>query len=207
MVGIQNFEMFLFASLILNMIPGSDTLYVLSRSVAQGRNVGIASVFGVSAGAFVHTLMAAIGLSAIITASATAFMVIKLVGAAYLVYLGLKLFFSQRVGITTATERSQSGFIQAFKQGMLTNVLNPKVAMFFLAFLPQFVSPNVESGLLSFLVLGLTFVVTSTLWGLGLATFAASISQTLRETPRYLNYVNKVSGGVLVALGLRLVTQ
>ena len=110
MFGIQNFEAFLIASILLNMVPGADTFYVLGRSIAQGRRIGIASVFGISGGALFHTVMAAIGLSAIITASATAFLVIKLIGAAYLIYLGFKMFFSDSHKINNSSSFSSSGF-------------------------------------------------------------------------------------------------
>lgn len=202
MFGIHNFEAFLIASILLNMVPGSDTFYVLGRSIAQGRRIGIASVFGISAGALFHTAMAAIGLSAIVTASATAFLIIKLIGAIYLIYLGIKMFFLNSHELINSSSFSSSG--SAFKQGFLTNALNPKIAMFFIAFLPQFVSPDAESKMVSFLVLGLTFVVSSTIWGLGLAWFSATISSKLRENPNYLNYLNKIAGTILVGIGVRL---
>ena len=207
MFGIQNFEAFLIASILLNMVPGVDTFYVLGRSIAQGRMIGIASVCGISGGALFHTVMVAIGLSAIITASATAFLVIKLIGAAYLIYLGFKMFFSDNHKINNSSSFSSSGFFSAFKQGLLTNALNPKIAMFFLAFLPQFVSPETQSKLLSFFVLGLTFVLTSTIWGLGLAWFSASISGKLRANPSYLNYLNKIAGTILIGIGIRLAVE
>lgn len=200
--GIHNFEAFLIASILLNMVPGSDTFYVLGRSIAQGRRIGIASVFGISAGALFHTAMAAIGLSAIVTASATAFLIIKLIGAVYLIFLGIKMFFLNSHKLINSSSFSSSG--SAFKQGFLTNALNPKIAMFFIAFLPQFVSPYAESKMVSFLVLGLTFVVSSTIWGLGLAWFSATISSKLRENPNYLNYLNKIAGTMLVGIGVRL---
>lgn len=202
MFGIHNFEAFLIASILLNMVPGSDTFYVLGRSIAQGRRIGIASVFGISAGALFHTAMAAIGLSAIVTASATAFLIIKLIGAVYLIFLGIKMFFLNSHKLINSSSFSGSG--SAFKQGFLTNALNPKIAMFFIAFLPQFVSPYAESKMVSFLVLGLTFVVSSTIWGLGLAWFSATISSKLRENPNYLNYLNKIAGTILVGIGVRL---
>lgn len=202
LIGIHNFEAFLIASILLNMVPGSDTFYVLGRSIAQGRRIGIASVFGISAGGLFHTAMAAIGLSAIVTASATAFLIIKLIGAVYLIFLGIKMFFLNSHKLINSSSFSSSG--SAFKQGFLTNALNPKIAMFFIAFLPQFVSPDAESKMVSFLVLGLTFVVSSTIWGLGLAWFSATISSKLRENPNYLNHLNKIAGTMLVGIGVRL---
>lgn len=202
--GIHNFEAFLIASILLNMVPGSDTFYVLGRSIAQGRSIGIASVFGISSGTLIHTVMAAVGLSAIVTASATAFLIIKLIGSIYLIYLGVKFFFMSSLKTINSPSLSSSGFSSAFKQGLLTNVLNPKIAMFFIAFLPQFVSPDTQSKMASFLVLGLTFVVSSTIWSLGLAWFSATISSKLRASPKYLNYLNKVAGTILVGIGVRL---
>jgi threonine/homoserine/homoserine lactone efflux protein len=137
MFGIHDFGAFLAAGILLNLTPGPDTFYILGRSIAQGRRAGIASVLGISSGALIHTLAAALGLSVLLTASASAFLAVKLAGAAYLVYLGAKMFFGRKSATTLPTGFSSSSFFTVYRQGLLTNVLNPKVALFFLAFMPQ----------------------------------------------------------------------
>lgn len=165
MFGIHDFTVFLLTGIVLNLTPGPDTFYILGRSIAQGRGAGVASALGISAGALVHTFAAALGLSAIIAASATAFLAVKLAGAAYLIFLGARMLFSRRsaAGAIPATF-STSGFLAIFRQGLVTNVLNPKVALFFLAFMPQFIAADSTNKFAAFLVLGLCFVVTGTLW-------------------------------------------
>lgn len=207
MAGIQNFEAFLLACIVLNLIPGSDTFYILGRSLAQGRSVGIASALGISAGTLVHAFASAIGLSALITASATAFLLVKLVGAAYLIYLGVNMLIRKTDAKLTNSASLEPSFHNAFRQGMITNVLNPKVAMFFLAFLPQFVSHNSSAPMLSFFVLGITFVFTSTIWTLILAWSSSAIGTTLRDNPKHLNYLNKGAGALLVGLGIKLASD
>ena len=204
MSGIQNFEAFVLASIMLNLIPGPDTFYILGRSMAQGKRTGIASALGISAGAVCHTLMAAVGLSALITASPVAFTAVKWAGAAYLVYMGIKMVFTRQSGLAGNGPLTEQSFAGVFQQGLITNALNPKVALFFLAFLPQFIAPDSTSHFTSFLLLGLTFVVTSSVYGLCLATASAFISKKLRENPAYLNYLNKFTGTLLVGLGVRL---
>ncbi len=206
MFGIQNFELFLAASIALNLVPGPDTFYILGRSVAQGRSVGIASALGISGGAFVHTFSAALGLSALIATSATAFLVVKFAGAVYLVYLGVRMFFSRASASSMPAAFHTSGFLAAFKQGMITNILNPKVALFFLAFLPQFIIPDSPSRFTAFMLLGSCFVVTSTMWCLSLAGFSSALGRNLRSNPKYLQYLNRITGALLVALGIRLAT-
>ncbi len=181
MLGIQNFEVFLAASILLNLTPGPDTLYILGRGIAQGRPAAIASALGISAGSFVHTLFAAFGLSAILAASSVAFTAVKLVGAAYLVYLGVRMLRTPASLANLPTAFHSSTFLVVFRQGMITNLLNPKVALLFLAFMPQFISEQSPSKLLSFLALGLTFVTTGTIWCLCLAWFSAVIGAGLRS--------------------------
>jgi len=206
MSGIQNFPIFLLASLTLNLIPGPDTFYILGRSMAQGRSVGIASAFGISAGTVVHTFAAAFGLSALIAASATAFVAVKLAGAAYLVFLGLRLLSSRPPVDSPPITFDQSGFLVAFRQGLITNVLNPKVALFFLAFLPQFIAAESSSRFLAFLFLGFCFVTTSMTWCLILAWFSSALGSRLRSHPKSLQYLNRATGTLLVGLGVHLAT-
>src|SRR6476659_1322301 len=141
MFGIHDFGLFLVAGILLNLTPGPDTLYILGRSVAQGREAGIASAFGISLGSIFHTCAAALGLSAILATSALAFSAIKLLGGAYLVFLGVKMLLDRRKRLSLPAHFRWSTTAAAFRQGVLTNILNPKVALFFLAFLPQFIDP------------------------------------------------------------------
>ncbi|MCU4676556.1 LysE family translocator [Catenovulum sp. 2E275] len=166
----------------------------------------MASSLGISAGALVHTIIAAVGLSALIMASATAFFIVKMAGAMYLIYLGAKMLI-HKSELTDTISNSATGYSTAFKQGLITNVLNPKVALFFLAFLPQFISHDSQSHLSSFMILGLTFVITSSIWGCFLAWSSAILSHKLRANPKILNYINKFTGFLLVGLGIRLLVS
>ncbi len=206
MFGINNFGAFLVASVMLNLMSGPDTFYILGRSIAQGRGVGVASALGISAGVVVHTLAAALGLSALLAASASAFLAVKLAGAAYLIYLGLRLLFSPAPAGPGPATFSSSGAGPAFWQGLLTNVLNPKVALFFLAFLPQFIDSVSPARVTAFMALGLCFVLTSTLWCLCLAQFSSVLSRRLRGNPAWVLRLNRAAGVLLVGLGIRLAT-
>ena len=181
MFGIHDFGLFLAAGFLLNLTPGPDTLYILGRSVAQGREAGIASAFGISLGSIFHTCAAALGLSVILATSALAFVAIKVLGGAYLVFLGMKMILDRRRKLTLPSNFRRRTTLAAFRQGVLTNVLNPKVALFFLAFLPQFIDPASNMKIAAFITLGLTFVTTGTIWCLVLAWFASSFSNRLRN--------------------------
>src|SRR5687768_8510454 len=185
MLGIEHLGLFIITGLLLNMIPGPDTFYILARTLAQGRRAGILSALGISAGCLVHTLAAAVGLSAILVTSATAFMVVKLCGAAYLVYLGLQmLFHSSRKETSTEPALKETTGRTIFAQAVLTNVLNPKVAVFFLAFLPRFVSNTTHQAYLPFLCLGLVFIVNGTIYCLLLVLVAAALSRRFKASQR-----------------------
>ena len=169
MLGTTDLALFVVAGLLLNITPGPDTLYVVGRTVAQGWRTGAVAALGIAAGLLVHTFAAAIGLSALLAASATAYTIVKWVGAAYLVYVGASLLFA-RPAIQQRTPALRSaGLRTVFLQGFLTNVLNPKVALFFLAFLPQFVDPAAPSKALALLFLGFVFIFNGTLWNLFVA--------------------------------------
>jgi len=196
---------FLAAALALNLSPGPDLLYVLSRTVAQGTRVGLASAAGVSTGALVHVAAAAFGLSAILAASATAFAVVKYVGAAYLVYLGIQALRSR--GTTFEASVRQTGSItpgQAFRQGVLVDVLNPKVAIFFMAFLPQFVRPGHGSTPLQLLELGMLVVTLALMVDTSFVCLAARTSRYFRRHPRASLWLDRLLGSIFLGLGLRL---
>jgi len=158
MLGTHNVPLFVLSGLLLNMTPGQDTFYIVGRSMAQGRRAGVLSVLGITAGCCVHTLAAACGLSAILATSASTFLAVKFAGAAYLVYLGLRMLFTVPHMAAPSAELHDEPSWAIFRAGFLTNVLNPKVALFFLAFLPQFVDPSAPSKLTAFLFLGLVFM-------------------------------------------------
>ncbi|MEW6301914.1 MAG: LysE family translocator [Verrucomicrobiota bacterium] len=204
MFGIHDFGVFLVAGILLNLTPGPDTFYILGRSLAQGRSAGIASALGIGAGTLVHTFAAALGLSAIIATSATAFLAVKLAAAAYLIYLGARLLLTRASATAIPATFTTSGFRAVFRQGLLTNVLNPKVALFFLAFMPQFIAADSPSKFAAFITLGLCFVVTGTLWCLCLAWFAALLGNRLRGNPSFSTALNRMAGALFVVLGLRL---
>ena len=203
MIGIQHYETFLLAGILLNLTPGNDTIYILSRTIAQGRKAGVMSVLGIATGSLVHTFFAAAGLSVIIAQSPVLFNIIKYAGAAYLFYIGVRMIFS-RSSVLHLQDPGSEKYYKIYRQAVITNVLNPKVALFFISFLPQFIDPTYANHYLSFIVLGVTFTVTGTLWCLVLALFASCISTALIKNTRAGNYITKACGFVLVALGIRV---
>ena len=204
MFGIHDFGLFLAAGVLLNLTPGPDTVYILGRSIAQGREAGVASALGICVGSIFHTCAAALGLSAILATSSVAFVAIKLLGGAYLIFLGIKLLLDRRRELSLPSNFKQRTSAAAFRQGVLTNVLNPKVALFFLAFLPQFIDPATNNKILAFVTLGLTFVTTGTIWCLILAWFASSFSDRLRASETVGQWVNRAIGALFIFLGARL---
>ncbi|MCG5075934.1 LysE family translocator [Paraburkholderia tagetis] len=212
MLGITHFGFFLVAVFLLNVTPGPDTAYIVGRSVAQGRSAGLVSALGISAGCCVHALACAFGLTALLAASATAFTVIKLVGACYLVYLGVRLIFAKQAapaGTAVTTESAARAgaprpLRQLFLSGFWTNVLNPKVVLFFVSFFPQFVSVTSPHKVLAFLALGVVFVVMSTIWNSFVAWIAGSVTQRFSGKPGIKKWLDRTVGSAFVGLGLRL---
>src|SRR3954452_22554891 len=204
MFGIHNFVLFITTGILLNLTPGPDTLYILGRSIAHGRRAGVASALGISIGSVFHTCAAALGLSAVLATSAWAFTIVKLAGAAYLTFLGIRALLEREHQLSLPGHFRQRGTAAAFRQGILTNILNPKVALFFLAFLPQFIDSATPSKTAAFLVLGLTFVTTGTIWCLILAWFSSVFSARLRENRTVTAWLNRAVGSLFVFLGVRL---
>jgi RhtB (resistance to homoserine/threonine) family protein len=205
MIGIINFEAFLFAAIVLNITPGADTMYILGRSISQGKRAGILSALGISTGSIFHIILATLGLSVILAKSAMAFEIVKYAGAVYLIFLGIKLLVSktkEKFEIDKKFEKRSSKKI--FLSGVLTNLLNPKVALFFLAFIPQFIDPAYAESPLPFLILGLTFLFTGTIWCLILAVFASKLSNRIRENHKIKSWLNKITGSIFVVLGIKL---
>jgi threonine/homoserine/homoserine lactone efflux protein len=204
MFGTQHLALFVVSGILLNLTPGQDTLYIVGRSMSQGRRAGLLSVLGIVSGSVIHTLAAAFGLSALLAASAQAFVVVKWAGAAYLTYLGIKMLLERPAGPGTPVTFSSEPGWSIYRAGLFTNVLNPKVALFFLAFLPQFVSPTADSRVLSFLFLGVVFIVNGTLWCLVLVLGASAMSRRLRERPSSELFLKRATGAIFVGLGARL---
>lgn len=208
MFGIENYIGFIIAGLMLNITPGSDTMYILTRSISQGTKAGVYSVLGISTGGLIHTIFASFGLSVILAKSALAFMIVKYVGVGYLVYLGIRMIIEKNNFFDNNSQKFEStDLAKIYRQGVLTNILNPKVALFFLAFMPQFINPEIAHGTIPFLLLGLTFVTTGTLWCLFLAYSSSLVTKTLRNNSQIAKFMQKVSGLVYIGLGLRILLK
>jgi threonine/homoserine/homoserine lactone efflux protein len=204
MLGTQHLALFIGSGLLLNLTPGQDTLYIVGRSVSQGRGAGLLSVLGIVSGSVVHTAAVALGLSAILATSAWAFAVVRLAGSLYLAYIGLRMLLEHAAEAGTTAHRAPERRWAVYRAGFLTNLLNPKVALFFLAFLPQFVAPTAPSRVLAFLFLGGVFIFNGTLWCLVLVWGAAAMSRRLRERPRSGLLLTRATGAIFVGLGARL---
>jgi threonine/homoserine/homoserine lactone efflux protein len=204
MFGTQHLALFIVSGILLNLTPGQDTLYIVGRSVSQGRRAGLLSVFGIVSGCVVHTLAAAFGLSALLATSAHAFTVVKIAGAAYLAYLGLKLLLERPHSTGEEATFANESDSAIFRAGLLSNVLNPKVALFFMAFLPQFVSPQSESRMATLLFLGGVFIFNGTLWCLVVVWCASAMSRRLRQRPSSGLLLKRVTGALFIGLGVRL---
>ncbi|MEP7083692.1 MAG: LysE family translocator [Betaproteobacteria bacterium] len=204
MLGIHDYWLFVATGVLVNLTPGQDTLYILGSSIAHGRRAGVASAFGIGTGCVVHTLAAALGLSAILATSSAAFTVVKLVGAGYLIYLGITALVARASPLSTTSSGAALSAALAFRRGVLTNVLNPKVALFFLALLPQFIEPDSPAKVGAFLTLGATFIATGLAWCVFLALAAARIRGFFVRTPQAYAWISRASGALFVCLGLRL---
>ena len=192
---------FVTAALVLLAIPGPAVLYIVSRSIGQGRNAGFVSAFGIGAGTLIHTLAAAVGLSALLVSSATAFSVVKYLGAAYLIYLGVQKLRS-RESLAASADAPRATLARVFTQGVVVNVLNPKTALFFFAFLPQFIDPARGHVATQILSLGVLFACMGTTSDCIWAFFASGVAGWLRGNPRWMRTERYVSGGILISLGV-----
>jgi threonine/homoserine/homoserine lactone efflux protein len=205
MLGVHDLWLFIFSGLLLNVTPGPDTAYIVGRSVQLGWRGGAAAALGISTGCLVHVFAAAIGLSALLMASSGLFTLVKWAGAAYLCVLGITMLLSRpSAPVAGAAATGPVSLRQVFWQGALTNVLNPKVALFFLAFLPQFVANDSPQKGLAFLSLGLIFIFNGTLWCLAVAAFAARTASRVRQSGRAVAWINRGLGGLFVYLGARI---
>jgi threonine/homoserine/homoserine lactone efflux protein len=209
-LAVHDLPLFLTAALLVNLTPGPDMLFVAGSSAVHGRRAGVLAALGVGAGCLVHVALAAVGLSALLAASATAFTLVKWVGAAYLVWVGLSMLRA-RADVPAADQRAGAtlaqGSSRVFWQGAWTNALNPKVALFFLAFLPQFIVPGAPQQALSFLALGLAFTVGGVAVNVGVALLTHRVRQGLSgrgRSARIGAWLQRAAGALFVGLGLKL---
>ncbi len=205
-MGIHDLWLFLAVALLLNITPGPDMALIVARSTQRGTRAGITAALGVAAGAFVHIAAAAFGISAIIVASAFAFSVLKWVGALYLIYIGIQIL---RTSIPTTMRQEHPQTLppiplrQIFTQGVLTNALNPKVAIFFLAFLPQFVDADAPSKVAAFVTLGLVFNAMGTAWNIAVAWFAGIVGRSTGYA-RARVWLERAIGVLFIGIGIKL---
>jgi threonine/homoserine/homoserine lactone efflux protein len=200
-------QLFLFiaAGWLLNLTPGPDVLYIVNHGLRSGVRAGMVAALGIVSGCFVHVFAAAAGLSALLATSATAFTVLKWVGAAYLLWMGVKLLFSRggRLDLAAGVAPETDLWI-IWRRGFLTNVLNPKVALFFLAFVPQFIRPDAAHPALAFLLLGVLFNLNSLPINLGYAWLAAWAARRLHTLQRAMGWMDRAAGALFIGFGLRL---
>jgi len=203
MPGSHSILLFMLSALALNLSPGPSLLYILSRSLGQGREAGLVSVLGLATATLSHAMAAALGLSILFVYSPVAFAVVKYLGAAYLIYLGITTLLSPG-GLQPGRTGAPLSLAAIYRQGVLTDLLNPKVALFFIAFLPQFVDPAAGSPALQILFFGLLFHVTGVPVNLLVALASGRLAALLARRPNWARVQNWISGTVLVGLGLRL---
>jgi threonine/homoserine/homoserine lactone efflux protein len=201
---VENFWVFALTGLLLNLTPGNDMLYVMARSSGQGTKAGIVSALGIGAGCLVHIMAAVIGLSALLAQSAMAFTLIKYLGAAYLIYLGVKSVLSKKHSLSINKNLKKLSHKKIFWQGVITNILNPKVALFFLAFLPQFITAHKGNTWLQILFLGTWFDVVGTLVNVLVALLFGKIGSWLSQSPAFVQWQERITGIILIALGIKV---
>jgi threonine/homoserine/homoserine lactone efflux protein len=205
MTGIINLETFILAAIIVVTTPGIDTIMVLTRSISKGKTAGLYSALGVSLGLIFHTLAVTFGLSLIIAKSAIAFGIIKYLGAAYLIYIGIKALLSKSDQTEIkATEIKISGMRKMFLTAFLSDVLNPKIAIFFLAFLPQFIKTTEINNPVPYLLLGLIMFFVTFIWCSFLAVMGSKVATLFNRNKNAESWMNKTSGIVFILLGLKV---
>jgi threonine/homoserine/homoserine lactone efflux protein len=200
-MGMESYGLFLAASFLLWITPGQDTIYIIARSISQGRLAGVVSALGIGTGSLVHATLAAAGISIIILTSPILFLLVKVSGGLYLLYLGASSLLSKS-DEKGALTLQHTKLTKIYSQGVITNVLNPKMALFFIAFLPQFISSSETSAGLVFL--GATFVIGGTAWCLIIALFASYLSSTLGYNNTIQYWLGKISGAVYIGLGINV---
>jgi threonine/homoserine/homoserine lactone efflux protein len=201
--------LFIVAGLLLNLTPGPDVLYIVSHALKSGARAGIVAAFGITAGCFVHIFAAAVGVSALLAASATGFTLLKWIGAAYLVWVGIRMLRSSappamNLGAQESGLDRETDLRSVFFRGFATNALNPKVALFFLAFLPQFIGPAIEHKSLAFLLLGLLFNFNGLWVNIGWALAAAWLTRRVGLVRKSMHWLERAAGAMFLGFGLKL---
>ena len=216
-MDIHHLLFFIAAGLLLNLTPGPDVLYIVTHALRSGARAGMVAALGITAGCFVHIFAAAVGVSALMAASATAFTVLKWAGAAYLVYVGLRMLLAKAPAagepsaMDTAADEVRASAAPVLKriffQGFWTNALNPKVALFFLAFVPQFITPDMENKPLAFLLLGLLFNFNGLWVNFGWALAAAWLAKRVGAVQRGMHWLERGAGLMFIGFGFKLATS
>ncbi len=207
-MGLQDYWLFVCASIILCVVPGPDMIYLLGRTITQGKKAGLVAAIGINLGAYFHLLAAILGISAIIATSSTAFTILKWCGALYLIYLGIQVIRSNQATVINVNGRiKKPALSKIFWQGFLSDALNPKVAIFFLSLLPQFIHPAQGNDLMQLLILGITLNVIAISINMLLVFFSHVLTRQMERSNRATFLLNKAMGTVFVALGLRLANE
>ena len=208
-LGIEHLGLFVLSGWLLNLTPGPDVLYIVSSALRSGVRAGIVAALGITAGCFVHIVAAGLGVSALMATSAMAFSVLKWVGAAYLLYVGVRLLLSRapdaiKIEAGSADSVTAGGLKSLFFRGFWTNALNPKVALFFLAFVPQFIAPGAAYPTVAFLVLGVLFNLNAIPINIGYAVLAAWAAQRTAAIQRGMHWLDRLAGALFVGFGIKL---
>ncbi|MDT7523546.1 LysE family translocator [Rhodoferax sp. TBRC 17198] len=208
-LGIEHLGWFVLSGWLLNLTPGPDVLYIVSSALRSGVRAGIVAALGITAGCFVHIVAAGLGVSALMATSAVAFSVLKWVGAAYLLYVGVRLLLSKapdaiKIEAGSADSVTAGGLKSLFFRGFWTNVLNPKVALFFLAFVPQFITPGAAHPTVAFLVLGVLFNLNAIPINVGYAVLAAWAARRTAAIQRGMHWLDRLAGALFVGFGIKL---
>ena len=218
MLGTQDFWMFVVAGLLLNMTPGADTLYIVGKATSNGAKSGAVAAIGIGAGCLVHTALATFGLAALMASSGTAYLWVKSLGAAYLFYMGVSMMLSRKsttsriknlgvlpsMAVNNIVASQHETLLKVFLGGFLTNALNPKVAIFFLAFLPQFVSNSSPHPSLTMLFLGLVFAINGTIWNVAVAWSCSFLSSQIKASQILAVWLKRSCGALFVYFGVQL---
>lgn len=202
-MGIENFMAFLITALIFVVTPGMDTIFVLNKSIGGGKRSGVYAGLGINTGVMVHTLLGALGLSMIIAKSPTGFLAVKYLGSLYIVYLGIVGFRSKK-DVFQQENKVGTKKNKDFWSGFVTNIFNPKVALFFMAFFPQFIIKDQIENPIPFLVLGITYAIMGIVWLILLAVFAGNFTEKIRNNPKMGLKVNKITGIIFIGMGVMM---
>ena len=208
-LGIEHLGLFVLSGWLLNLTPGPDVLYIVSSALRSGVRAGIVAALGITAGCFVHIVAAGLGVSALMATSAMAFSVLKWVGAAYLLYVGVRLLLSKapdaiKIEAGSADSVTAGGLKSLFFRGFWTNALNPKVALFFLAFVPQFITPGAAHPTVAFLLLGVLFNLNAIPINIGYAVLAAWAAKRTAAIQRGMHWLDRLAGALFVGFGIKL---